>query len=339
MVLDGVRRQVQPAGDRLRRQTTGDQPGDHPLAFGEAVHVGDGRRQFRGPCGLDEDGDTIGADERPAHDGPTAASGTNPGGGHLALLTGGRPPGLGDDGAYGDRQRGGRSVRGPQLVDPHGRGVVGHLDGVVRGDHQESGVVLPVVDVHSAEGGPAHAVSQRVGERGEEPDIGVAEVRSSHLPQERQAAPAPGPTDEHGAQLVGEAVRTADLALASTAIELATGRCAEAGRRDGGASEVCELVEIGLAELDFGQPCPCRRRQSVLDDLTGGQHRRRVDRQQAHAVEGDGPLEDAADRVHQVRQIDSPMEEPDDVRTNTCTGGGFDTHRLRTYPTPRVARL
>jgi hypothetical protein len=136
---------VQTVGNLLRRPTTGDQLGDHPFAFGEAVQIGDRRRQLGGPGGLDEDGDPIRADERPAHDSQPAASGTNPGGGQLALVAGGRAAGLGDDGADGDRQRDGGSIHGPQLIDPPGCGGVGHLDGVIRGDHHESGVTAPVL--------------------------------------------------------------------------------------------------------------------------------------------------------------------------------------------------
>ena len=59
------------------------------------------------------------------------------------------------------------------------------------------------------------------------------------------------------------------------------------------AGEGGELVEVRLPQFDLGEPDHRRGRQAVLDDFTGRQQGRRVDRQQTCPVEGDGAAQAA----------------------------------------------
>jgi hypothetical protein len=120
-------------------------------------------------------------------------------------------------------------------------------------------------------------------------------VRAPRLAEQGERAPGAGGIGQHGPQFVGEATRPPQLAVAQAPVEVARCGAAEAGRRLIRAGEGGELVEIRLPQFDLGEPDHRRGRQAVLDALPGRQQGRRVDRQQAYPVEGDGTAQDAGD--------------------------------------------
>lgn len=97
-----------------------------------------------------------------------------------------------------------------------------------------------------------------------------------------------------------------------------------------------ELVEVRLPQLDLGEPDHRRGRQAVLDDFTGWQKGRRVDRQQAYPVEGDGAAQDAGNGPGEILHAEVPVDEPDDVAMDTFARRSRNYHGS-TIPAPRAS--
>ena len=75
--------------------------------------------------------------------------------------------------------------------------------------------------------GAAQALGEVRGERGQESRFGRGEVRAPAFAQQGDAAPGDGADDQRRAQFVAEPVRSAEVAVARAAVELAAGRLAE----------------------------------------------------------------------------------------------------------------
>ena len=80
---------------------------------------------------------------------------------------------------------------------------------------------------------PAHALGEVGRHARDERLLGRGERVPVVRAQQRQAAPRDVVVDEGGAELVAEAVRPPDLAVAPAAVEVAAGRRAQGGRRPG----------------------------------------------------------------------------------------------------------
>jgi hypothetical protein len=158
-------------------------------------------------------------------------------------------------------------------------------------------------------------------------------VRAPRLAEQGERAPGAGVTGQHGPQFVGETARPPQLALAQAPVEFARCGAAEAGRRLIRAGEGGELLEVRLPQLDLGEPDHRRGRQAILDDFTGRQKGRRVDRQQAYPVKGDGAAQDARDGPGEILHAEVPVDEPDDVATGTFARRSRN-HHGSTIPTP-----
>ena len=345
VVLHGVGGQVQGAGDLAGRASLGHQLRDPTLARGERVRIGDQGSELGRPRGLEQHRDgrlVTGAEQRPAHHDPTTGAGADPGASDavqpIAVVATRRPanlPGPAGDGMHDGRQLAGTVTRS-ELVEPALGGFVGHDHRAVGTEHEDARLVVALRGVADHRGS-AQALGERPGQRRHEPHVRRREVRAGRLAQQGQRPVRAQGIREDGPELVAETARAAELALTQAPVELAAGGIAQARGRPPRLVEGGELVDVGLADLDLGEPGDQRRRQPVVDDLMGGQERGGVDGQETGALERDGPSEGMGDRVGEFGHREAPVDEPDDVPTHPGAGGVRTSHRV-SVPTTRTAQ-
>ena len=141
------------------------------------------------------------------------------------------------------------------------------------------------------QGGSAHAVGQRRGERRHELRLRRREARAPGLAQQRERAPRAGRAGEDHPQLVVEAARPPQLAVAGAPVQLTCRGLGQSGRGQPSAGQVGELVDVRFADLDLREADGGARRERVLHDVAGGQEGGGVHGEQARAVERDGPAQ------------------------------------------------
>ena len=105
--------------------------------------------------------------------------------------------------------------------------------------------------------------------------------------------------------------------MPQASIERAVRRFAEARGRLWRSSQVGELVEVRLPDLDLRHPRHRRGREAVLDDLPGRQERGRVEEQQADAVEGHQAADEMSGPERVVADDQPSVAEPEDVTAQT----------------------
>ena len=158
-----------------------------------------------------------------------------------------------------------------------------------------------------------------------EPDVALGEVGAARLAQQRDGAPCPASAHEHGPELVAEAMRSLQLAMAHAPVELAARRLAQARGRPLRARERAELVVVGLTELDLVESWRGLARQPILDDLARRQQRGGVERQDADAVERHRASEDARRTQREIAHVKAAVTEAHDLILDQVGTGG--THR------------
>ena len=196
-----------------------------------------------------------------------------------------RPAGGGhDDGGQEARER-----SRPELGEPALGGRIRHRDGVVHAQHEQPGHVGAVGrrigGDRRAQHGTAQPLRQAAGQRRHERGVGRRERRPVGPAQQRQRAPGARVAHEHRPQLVAEPVGRPQFAVADAAVELAAGHLAEARGQSPCADEAVERVDVQPAHLDLGHPLRGVLRQPALDHLPGRQARRRIQGEDADAVE------------------------------------------------------
>ena len=207
MVLHRVRREVQLLAIALGGQAPGDQLGDLPLAFRQPVGAGDQRGQLRPARRLDGDGHVRLAERARPHDRPAGRGWCAPGA---------RPRRPARARTATARTTDGRPWRGAELVEPAVGGGVRP-----RGRAAASSTRNPVSATAASRSleralqrRPAQPVGELRGEPGDALQLAGAEVRRAEPAQQRERAPGAVGVGQHGAQLVLEAGRPAQLALA-----------------------------------------------------------------------------------------------------------------------------
>ena len=211
-----------------------------PLALGEAVGVGDQRRELVRPGGLDDHGRlrvVAVAERRAAHEQPApgrraharAAIGARRGA-PVAMLRARLATAVTTAG------NGSPGVAVAQLGEPALGGGVGQRDRVVGREQDETGGVLVVR--RSPDSAASSIARRSPSARCRDTDAtrvasAGAKCAAVGAAQQRERAPRRRVVDQRGAQLVAEAVRPPELAMALAAVEVAARRRAEASPRAG----------------------------------------------------------------------------------------------------------
>jgi hypothetical protein len=252
---------------------------DGALALGQPVGVGHQRREIVRAGGLERDrrvGLAAAGHRRAAHHEPGIGSRahTRPGARRVAP----RPAG------HGGHDRRLRAVA-RQLVQPMIGRRVGHENRVVRRQQGEPGMALGLRGQRGIEHRPPQPIGQVAGQRRHELDLGGRERRAFVAALQRQRAPGGRVAHQHGAQLVAEPVRPAELAMANAAVEVAVRGLAQARGPLPGGDEILERVHVAGLELAPRQAGPRVLGQRVLRHLARGQARGGIEREHADAVE------------------------------------------------------